>query len=55
VFDVLGNEIETLVNRDLSAGSYDLEFVSKNFTSGVYFYNLTAGEFTKTMKMILSK
>lgn len=55
VFDVLGNEIETLVNRDLSAGSYDIEFVSKNFTSGVYFYNLTAGEFTKTMKMILSK
>jgi len=55
VFDVLGNEIETLVNRDLSAGSYDVEFVSKNFTSGVYFYNLTAGEFTKTMKMILSK
>jgi len=55
VFDVLGNEIETLVNRDLSAGSYDIEFVSKNLTSGVYFYNLTAGEFTKTMKMILSK
>jgi photosystem II stability/assembly factor-like uncharacterized protein len=55
VFDVLGNEVETLVNRDLSAGSYDLEFVSTNLTSGVYFYNLTSGEFTKTMKMILSK
>jgi photosystem II stability/assembly factor-like uncharacterized protein len=55
VFDVLGNEIETLVNRDLEAGSYEIEFVGKNLTSGVYFYNITAGEFTKTMKMILSK
>jgi photosystem II stability/assembly factor-like uncharacterized protein len=55
VFDVLGNEIETLVNRDLEAGSYEVEFIGKNLTSGVYFYNITAGEFSKTMKMILSK
>jgi len=55
VFDVLGNEIETLVNIDLEAGSYEIEFVGKNLTSGVYFYNIIAGEFTKTMKMILSK
>jgi photosystem II stability/assembly factor-like uncharacterized protein len=55
VFDVLGNEIETLVNRDLEAGSYELEFIGKNLTSGVYFYNITAGDFSKTMKMILSK
>jgi photosystem II stability/assembly factor-like uncharacterized protein len=55
IFDVLGNEIETLINRELSAGSYDIEFAAKNLTSGVYFYNITAGEFTKTMKMILSK
>lgn len=55
VFDILGNEIETLVNRDLDAGSYEIEFVGKHLTSGVYFYNMTAGEFTKTIKMILSK
>ncbi|HEY6435141.1 MAG TPA: T9SS type A sorting domain-containing protein, partial [Ignavibacteriaceae bacterium] len=55
VFDVLGNEIETLMNRDLDAGSYEIEFVGKNLTSGVYFYNITAGDFTRTMKMILSK
>ena len=55
VFDVLGNEIETLINKELSSGSYDIEFLGKNLGSGVYFYNLTAGEFTKTMKMILSK
>jgi len=55
VYDVLGNEVETLVNRELSAGSYEVEFISENVTSGVYFYNLTAGKFSKTMKMILSK
>ena len=55
VFDVLGNEVETLINGDISAGSYEIEFNGKNLTSGVYFYNLTAGNFSKTMKMILSK
>jgi len=55
VFDVLGNEVETLINGDVSAGSYEIEFTGKNLTSGVYFYNLTAGNFSKTMKMILSK
>ena len=55
VFDVLGNEVETLINGDISAGSYEIEFIGKNLTSGVYFYNLTAGNFSKTMKMILSK
>lgn len=55
VFDVLGNEVETLINRELSSGSYEIEFTSKKASSGIYFYNITAGEFSKTMKMILSK
>jgi len=55
VFDVLGNEVETLINGDISVGSYEMDFTAKNLTSGVYFYNLTAGNFSKTMKMILSK
>ena len=57
VFDVLGNEVATLVNEEQSAGSYRLEFSSKNseISSGVYFYQLRAGDFVQTKKMILMK
>jgi hypothetical protein len=55
VFDILGNEVTTLINRELAGGSYEVEFVGNNLPSGVYFYTIAAGEFTKTLKMILSK
>ena len=55
VFDILGNEINTLVNGELTQGSYEVEFNGTNLPSGVYFYNLTAGDFSKTMKMNLLK
>ena len=52
-YDVLGNEIATLVNEEKPAGSYELEFNGRRFTSGVYFYQLHAGDYTDTKKMIL--
>lgn len=60
VYDVLGNEIATLVNEELSAGEYEVTFDShsgevRNLTSGIYFYTLRAGSFVQTMKMILLK
>jgi hypothetical protein len=60
VFDVLGNEIATLVNEEKAAGSYEVEFKShsdfvRDFPSGVYFYTLTAGTFIRTRKMVLLK
>jgi hypothetical protein len=55
VFDVLGNEIETLVNEKISAGSYTVEFDGNELTSGIYFYKLQAGDFIETKKMILIK
>ncbi len=57
VFDVLGNEVATLVNEEQSAGSYRIEFSSKNteLSSGVFFYQLRAGDFVQTKKMILMK
>jgi hypothetical protein len=55
VFDILGNEISTLVNRELTSGSYEVEFIGKEIPSGVYFYTITAGDFSRTLKMILSK
>ena len=55
VYDVLGNEIATLVNEEKPAGVYKLNFNALNLTSGVYFYRLEAGAFNETKKMILLK
>jgi hypothetical protein len=55
VYDILGNEIETLVNEEKLAGNYSVEFNAANLPSGVYFYRLIAGNFTSTKKMLLLK
>jgi aminopeptidase N len=60
VYDVLGNEVATLVNEEKPAGTYEVEFnvaqVSKpEITSGVYFYKIESGNYTETRKMILLK
>ncbi len=58
VYDVLGNEVATLVNEYKPAGNYEVDFNShsdkgQNLSSGVYFYTLRAGSFVETKKMIL--
>jgi len=53
IYDVLGKEVATLVNKEQSAGSYEVEFNANNLTSGVYFYKLSAGSFVETKKMLL--
>ncbi len=53
VFDVLGNEVATLVNEEKPAGSYEIDFNTDELSSGVYFYRMTAGKFTEMKKMIL--
>ena len=57
IYDVLGNEITTLVNEQHLPGIYEVEFNTKemNLTSGVYFYQLRANNFVETKKMILNK
>ena len=55
VFDVLGSEVETLVNNEKPAGSYEVEFDATGLPSGIYFYQLRAGNFVETKKMILMK
>jgi len=55
VFDVLGNEVATLVNEYKVAGRYEVEFNAATLPSGVYFYQLKAEEFITTKKMILLK
>jgi hypothetical protein len=53
VYDVLGNEIATLVNEEQTAGAYEVEFTASQLSSGIYFYKLQAGSFIETKKMIL--
>ncbi|NWG27444.1 MAG: T9SS type A sorting domain-containing protein, partial [Ignavibacteriaceae bacterium] len=55
VYDVLGNEVATLVNEDKLAGNYEVQFVAAGLTSGIYFYKLMADNFVQTRKMILLK
>ena len=55
VYDILGTELATLVNEEKPSGSYEVEFNAASFPSGVYFYQLTAGESIQTKKMLLVK
>lgn len=55
IYDVLGNEIVTLINEEKPAGSHEVEFNAANLPSGVYFYQLRAGGFVDTKKLILIK
>ena len=55
VFDELGRELETLVNKQLIAGTYEAEWSADKFSSGVYYYKLKTGDHTETKKMILVK
>ena len=55
VYDVLGKEIATLVNEEKPAGNYEVEFDATNLTSGIYFYQLKAGNLIETKKMLLLK
>jgi hypothetical protein len=55
VYDVLGNEIATLVNEEKPAGEYEVEFNGTGLSSGIYFYQLQAGSFVETKKMVLMR
>jgi hypothetical protein len=53
VFDVLGNEVATLVNQSQQPSTYEVEFNADKLSSGVYYYQLRAGSFVESKKMIL--
>ncbi len=55
IFDVLGHEIATLVNEEMPAGNYEVNFDASYLSSGVYFYKLQYGNYVETKKMILMK
>lgn len=55
IYDALGREIATLVNEQLKAGKYEVDFDGSNYASGVYYYKLMAVDFVEMRKMILVK
>ena len=55
IYDILGNEIATLVNEEEPAGNYKINFNGNRLSSGVYFYRIQAGDLIATKKLILIK
>ena len=55
VYDILGREVTILINEEKPAGSYEVQFTASGLTSGIYFYQIKAGEYSETKKMILLK
>ena len=55
VFNSLGKEVATLVNENMSVGTYEVNFDAGSITSGVYFYRLQSDNFTETKRMMLIK
>jgi hypothetical protein len=53
VFDVIVNQVAILVERNLPAGEFTINFDASNLTSGTYFYRLESGSYVETKKMIL--
>ena len=55
VYDILGNEIATLINEEKEGGNYTINFDASDLTSGIYFYRLTSGGISQSRKMLLIK
>jgi hypothetical protein len=55
IYDIMGREVDNLVNQDLKAGSYEMEFNGLNKSSGIYYYKIFTDKYQETKKMILVK
>jgi hypothetical protein len=55
VYDILGREVATLLNDEMSAGSHQVTFNAAGIPSGVYFFRLESGKYSSSIKMILMK
>ena len=55
VFDITGKEVAVLVNENLNAGSYNIDFDASHLSSGTYFYRMESGSFAEVKKMVLIK
>ncbi|HZW40437.1 MAG TPA: T9SS type A sorting domain-containing protein [Ignavibacteriaceae bacterium] len=55
VYDILGKEVVHLVNKDMNAGEYEVDFNGSSLSSGIYFYQIQTGSYLETKKMLLIK
>ncbi len=55
IYDALGRKVATLVNEELKAGRYKVDWSAGNYSSGIYYYQLKAGDYQETRKMIVIK
>jgi hypothetical protein len=55
VYNLLGQEVATLVHKEMPAGSHRINWKAQDLPSGVYFYKITVGSYSKTNKMVLLK
>ena len=55
IYDALGRKVAALVNEELKAGRYKIDWVSTNYSSGIYYYQLKAGDYQETRKMVVIK
>ena len=55
VFDIMGREVQTLVNESVKPGTYETSFDGSSLASGVYFYKLITSGFTETKRMLMIK
>jgi hypothetical protein len=55
IYDLMGKEVATLINKELSIGNYTQQWNAVNLSNGVYFYRLHAGSYTETKKLVLLK
>ncbi|MCW8848841.1 MAG: T9SS type A sorting domain-containing protein [Melioribacteraceae bacterium] len=55
IYDLLGKEIQTLINKELETGYHEINFDASNYQSGIYFYRIQAGNYIQTKKMVLIK
>ena len=55
IYDIIGKKVATLVNQEKPAGTYEVEFTSRNLSSGIYYYKLQVGDIVQTKKMILMR
>jgi hypothetical protein len=55
IYDILGKEVASVIDKEMNAGSYTVDFNASSLSSGTYFYKLTSGSFTQTRRMTLVK
>ena len=55
IYNLLGEEAQTLIDKELEAGYHEINFDAGEFQSGIYFYRIQSGDFISTKKMILMK